>query len=619
MPRLRLIQNSFLAGEWSPRMAGRTDMDRYEHAASELTNAIVMKQCGVRRRDGTRYVGTVHDSTRRVRLIPFTRDDSGDWVIELGHLTARFWNEGALWSPGGTPLVLTTPWSETEIWNVQYAQVDTISPPADVAGLYCVSAGTIPPCRFTYDLTITNRWALIAAPIINGPFFAMNTSATTLDPSATTGTITLVASAAVFVTGTTAGHAPSAGAFGVGALFAFSAGGVVQITAVASTTSATATVITTLISDVATANWYEGSWSNYRGWPRSVTTHQQRMVFGGSATQPNTIWGSKSGIVWDFNAGTALDSESYTFTLSGTRFIQWLRGGDDALRVGGINRVSQLQVSTGTVITADTPPDETVQSNFGAAAIRPVQAHNALLYLETGSKTLREVVYEFSTQSYVAADLSALAEHLTATYTIVEMAFQQAPDPILWCVRSDGVMIGMTYERPSEIVAWHKHNTYAGAHLFESVCRIRNAARVERVFMVVKRGTSRFIEYFDPDFNGRALNVDCAVTYTGAASSSMSGLTHLNGFTVDIVSSGGGIYVAHAQQVVASGAVTGLSPQVTVAEAGLHFGTTVATIRAEVRMQTGTLQQILKRIQKGIVRIYQTGPGCTVNGEPVEF
>ena len=52
--------------------------------------------------------------------------------------------------------------------------------------------------------------------------------------------------------------------------------------------------------------------------------------------------------------------------------------------------------------------------------------------------------------------MTLLAEHITEN-GITEMAYQQEPDSILWCVREDGVLAGLTYQRSENVIAWHRH------------------------------------------------------------------------------------------------------------------------------------------------------------------
>jgi hypothetical protein len=88
--------------------------------------------------------------------------------------------------------------------------------------------------------------------------------------------------------------------------------------------------------------------------------------------------------------------------------------------------------------------------------VQPVQVGSTVLFLQRASRKIRELVYNFNTDSYVAPDLTILAEHITEG-GITELAYQQEPDSIVWAIRSDGVLLGMTYRREEEVVGWHRH------------------------------------------------------------------------------------------------------------------------------------------------------------------
>jgi hypothetical protein len=97
---------------------------------------------------------------------------------------------------------------------------------------------------------------------------------------------------------------------------------------------------------------------------------------------------------------------------------------------------------------------------------------------------VRELVYELNKDGWVAPDLTLLAEHITSG-EIVDIAYQQQPDAVLWCVRGDGTLIAMTYERDQKVVGWHRH-TLGDADV-ESVATIYGNGTEDEVWMVVKR------------------------------------------------------------------------------------------------------------------------------------
>jgi hypothetical protein len=139
-------------------------------------------------------------------------------------------------------------------------------------------------------------------------------------------------------------------------------------------------------------------------------------------------------------------------------------------------------------------------------------------------------------------DLSITAPHLFDAYTIKQIAFRQAPHPTLYFVRSDGMLIGLTYVPEQQVAGWHTHATKNG--YFESVCTVPEGS--EDVLYVVVRRTinGRSVRYVERRHSrlfatlADAFFVDSGVTYDGTEASTFTGLDHLNGETVSVLADG---------------------------------------------------------------------------------
>jgi hypothetical protein len=135
-----------------------------------------------------------------------------------------------------------------------------------------------------------------------------------------------------------------------------------------------------------------------------------------------------------------------------------------------------------------------------ARTIRAILLNDVLLFLQRRGRKVRELTYNFERDGWVAPDLTVLSEHITEG-EIAEMAFQQQPDAILWAVKGDGKLIGMSYERDQNVVAWHRHSTDGS---FESVATVYGlSGSDDEVWFAVQRtigGVSkRYIERFKAD------------------------------------------------------------------------------------------------------------------------
>ena len=78
------------------------------------------------------------------------------------------------------------------------------------------------------------------------------------------------------------------------------------------------------------------------------------------------------------------------------------------------------------------------------------------MFLQRAKRKIRELAYDFDVDGYTAPDLTILNETVTDS-GINEMAYQQSPDSNLWCVREDGILACLTYQRSDNVVAWSRH------------------------------------------------------------------------------------------------------------------------------------------------------------------
>jgi len=96
MPASQLI-NSFIAGELSPLVGSRVDMEKYRAGCQELENFIILPSGGVIRRPGTEFLGAAKYADRAARLIGFNFSTTTSFVLEFGDGYIRFWsNEKAV-------------------------------------------------------------------------------------------------------------------------------------------------------------------------------------------------------------------------------------------------------------------------------------------------------------------------------------------------------------------------------------------------------------------------------------------------------------------------------------------------------------------------------------------
>jgi hypothetical protein len=405
-----------------------------------------------------------------------------------------------------------TDWLEADLFDLKFAQsadvmtvVHTGYAPRDITRTADTTWTITPRMADTYQPALT--------PLItDGPFLPENTTSTTLNPSGTSGSVTVVASSIVGINDGTGFQSTDVGRLIYmiqnvtwDALF---------ITAVTSTTQVTATVLDTLPQSIAVTEWRLGSWSNTTGFPGAVTYHQQRQIFAGTLSQPDTFWGSAVQGFSTFEPGVA-DDDAYDYTLSSAKVnaIYWLSS-STRLRMGTEGGVwsawggSDVASITPTNINAD--QENTVRCKN----ISPESLEGVTLFPQSSGKRLRELAFSFQANRLVSTDITILSENVLgdrgdSTDTgITQLAYQQEPDATVWCTTSSGSLAALTYLRDEGVVGWTSHSLGGTSATVESVATSPISTQ-DRVWVVAKRTidgvTRRYVEQLDTYFRGRAI------------------------------------------------------------------------------------------------------------------
>lgn len=395
--------------------------------------------------------------------------------------------------------------------------------------------------------------------------------------------------------------------------------GLVKINTVASSTVVSGELLNEMTAVTATTSWTLESeaWTAANGYPSCGTFFEDRLYLALN----ETVWGSVVGDYENFQPGTD-DSAGFEFTLAGRQVnaIHWIEP-REYLILGTAGAEWRLgPEDTGKGLT----PLNVVakqQTAFGCYDMLPETVGISTLFLQRAGTKIREFTYQWESNGYVAPDLTILAEHVTKA-GISGMAYQQEPYSNLWAYTVDGGLISMTYIREQEVVGWQRHPM--GAAMVESLATIPgngydelwaiikrtvNGATVRNVEMLAKICDDNAVTY--KANNGlNAFFVDSGITYTGAATTTITGLNHLEGQTVAILADGG----VQSPRVVVSGAITLDSPA-TVVHVGLPYTGVLQPMRLNADMKDGTAQGRLKKIHNATVRVYRSGPFKTGRDE----
>lgn len=567
------VQTAFASGELSPRLRGRTDIEQYFRGVARLRNFLVQKHGGLAKRPGTRFIANGKVNGDRIRLVKFDFNDDQQYVLEYGNGYIRFFRydteDGSpiqLIDIGDVPTEISTSYPELDLPELKFTQS---------ADVQVITHTEHPPrtlTRVDADDVLASSWAHGAISFVDGPYLPINATSTTITPSATTGTVTLTASAPIFA-------ATDVSVRWVrllhGAIWGWA-----RVSAFTSATVVDALVFSPFGGTSATVNWRLGVFDGIPGnWPSVAVFHQGRLWLAASNSEPQTLWGSVTGNYFTFSPsqpdGTVLATSALNLSIDDDQVnaIRWMlsdRVGLVILTGGG-----EFVLSAGEDRPI-TPTDVSIrrQSTYGANNLsRPAQIGPSIIFWQ-GSRKLRELAYSIENDRLGGPDLAILSEHIGQP-GLGETAYSELPDSFLWTVLNNGTVACTSLEREQKVAAWHVHEFTEG--FVESVAVIRNPlTQNDQLWLSIQRTVNltpkRFIEVMQDQFDFNqdhkdAWFVDCGLNYSGSPVLTLSGLDHLEGETVTMLGDG----ATYPPAVVTGGAIS-FSPAVSKAVVG--FGIT---------------------------------------------
>ncbi|TDQ82510.1 hypothetical protein A8950_2333 [Dongia mobilis] len=517
MPKSAHYLATFNAGEWSPELYGRIDLDKYRNACREIENFVLLAQGPATRRPGTQFVAPAKDGGE-IRLIPFEFSTEQAYVIEAGQNYFRFYmNGGRIETSPGIAYEIATPYDLAAVRRLKWAQS------ADV--LYLCHPDFAPRKLARSGHT---AWSLSEIQFQDGPYLDENTGSVTLAPSAVSGgAVTLTATGPLFA------------ATDIGRLLRLKHGtiwGWGRITAFTSPTQVTVEVKANFGGTAAVTAWRLGAWSATTGWPATVTFYEERLFMANSRQQPQTLWGSVAG-AYESHApsaadGLVRDDHALNFTIADDRVnaIRWMSAGK-TLALGTTG--GEFNLSASSLNEAVTPGNVVVrrETTNGSADIRPERIGAAVLYVQRARRKLYEMAYNFENDAFNSPEMSLLARHLTRT-GITEIVYQAEPWSVLWVACADGALLGLTYLRDQDVVGWHRHRIGGRETRVLSLAVIPGDSQDElwlaverRVEGEIRRSVERLALAFTPQDEHdkrHAFFVDAGLTFDGAGTAAVT-------------------------------------------------------------------------------------------------
>lgn len=667
---------NFNGGELSPLMDGRVDTAIRQAGCRTLVNFIPLRQGPATRRPGTRWIAATKAADDEVWLLDFVFDRVQAYTLEFGLGYMRFFTQGGVLEDGmGAPFELAHDWDEPEDLTDADGRC-RIDMTTRGDRLWLVNGRREP-------LVISRRgaidWTAESFFPLDGPFLPENLGPITITASAVTGSaITLTASDDLFVGGHVGAlvrlFAPAYAAVqpwrsneavtagdqrrNDGRVYEALANGttstippthdegdasdgevdwrhlhplfgVARINVRTSATEVEADVVRRLPDEVVsgvTARWQLGAWSDAADtWPSAVTFFRERLTFA----RGRFLWQSRSRDYEAFADRTtaieqlADDGIALELVADFPVDIQWLAPIRDVMLLG----TGQGELA----ITKQTPTEpygplnitQNPVTDFGAAKLRPLRAADQrILMLQAAGQSIVELAYRIEDDAIGGRDLSVFADHLTEA-GILDWAWQQRPDGILWCRTGDDELLGLTYSPEQQIVAFHRHRLGGGGRLKRLRCIPRPTH--DELWLIVERGSgaglSRSVEVMQRRWRpglpvADYFGVDAGLTLDSETDvTAIAGLDHLEGQAVIGLTDG----AEHPPVTVADGEID-LAWPTKKAHVGLAIESDLEPMPIEVPTNRGTAQGAKKRVQSVVVRLLDTlqcqlgaGPGRLQN------
>lgn len=384
------------------------------------------------------------------------------------------------------------------------------------------------------------------------------------------------------------------------------------ITAYTDTTHVTASIQRSWDKAVASTFWRLGAFSATTGYPSSVTIHEQRLIFGNTITQPQTIWASQTGVYTNFQPDNILykgdiDSDtsfSFTVAANSSQSIMWMAS-KGALLLGTTNSIFSARGSNGGISSADINVKK--EADISCAKAEPAETTNEVLFIENLGVKVHSARYDFSIDGYIVEDVGILADHIGLKSPIRQIVYQPV-NKVLWVRRADGTLATCTYIRTQEVAGWARQPLGGTSPAVESLSVVTGSTYSE-VWMTLSRtiggGTVRYVECLAKEFifgnKEDAQFLDSMVTYDGSPTTSVSGLSHLEGETISVLTDG----ATHPNVTVSGGVVT-LSRSSSVVQLGYNYSSNLETPDMDGGSAVGGSQSQISRITEVGIKLFES-------------
>jgi len=607
------LQSTFNSGVLDPRLASRVDIEKYYSGLSVGTNILCTPQGGFKRRPG---MGFVHDIGLDGRLASFSFNVEQTYLFVLTNLNLEVFKDGV------SQANVTTPWTLAQLPALRWTQsADTMilvhedhAPRKLVRGgshtswtLSTIVFDEVPQYGFDDASSPTGADEIqrITFPV---GWIAGDTYKIELD-NETTALIYYGADPATEILNISRALWGLSGTGSSGIVVTNPSGLIYDVYfngidgkknwPIMKSVEETATDAIDVEETTIGASRDENIWGATRGYPRSVTFHQGRLVFGGTKERIQTVIASVTNDFFNFDTGSGLDDQAIIATMDT----------DQVNAISAIKSGRHLQIFTsGGEFIEDsailTPSTVTLknQTQHGSIGLDPIAIDGATIFVERRGKAVREYLYNFGEDGYTASPISLLAPHLINSPVDIAARKGTASDDanLVYVVNTDGTMAVLNTLRSEGVAGWAEWVT-AGEIL--SVVSV-----VDEVYFLVKRVINSVTKYY-LEQSVEGTYTDCNIAKTQSSSATITGLSHLNGESCRVKADG----AVMADATPSGGSITMARAGVDV-EVGLNFDPTGTTMPLNVNLASGPSLMREKRPFHVQLDLYQS-LGIIVEGK----
>lgn len=655
MAKFNTIRNNFLFGEVSPQVFSRVDVDNFFRSCEEIRNALCYPQGGAGRRPGSLFVDDSLSAETGVRLVPYVLSTTRAYMIafKANSTTVKIYDVAAPSTSITVDYYGLPQYTADELKELQFSQYGTIllavhanHPPIavqaasntafEITGI-CAHGGA-PTDTTIFPRSLSARFLIVNKALSDRfPLQSVNVDPDhLLAPSATTGVITLLSQNAALAPVPFFNPAMVQTADLAPTIFRIQ-GSLVKVVSFVSSSEVTAEVVgAALAAATATATWTEGAWGPYRGWPRTVTYFEDRAIFGGNATFPDTLFGTQIGDIFELDAtlGTG-NSFAFSAAIRSEKLdgLQWLNPGN-TLNTGSLSKEYIVSGLSESQTLGQSNTKVRPQTQHGSAYVQSIRVDSAPLFVTRTARRIREFVFNFDEDAYRSADIMQYAEHIVnrardlratpISPKLVNLQYAEGEFPLVWMIDNNGGLLSLTRDRSQSVAAFTYH--VMGGSLSGEAPRVESIAAVpsntgthDELWMIVSRtingATVRYVERFVNTFRGASMSNASTSVYdkpifcdsaafqiAGAPMLAFGGWSHLIGQTVDVIADG--TYVG--QKVVDSTGTITLDVVATEVIAGLPYRSLVKPTSIEAGSQLQASVGTVKRIDRLVFKFTNT-------------